>query len=287
MGDILERIAAYKLKEVAAAEAERPLAAVVAAACAAPPVRPFAAALQARIGAGGFALIAEIKKASPSRGLIGADFDPAGLGAAYAAGGATALGADRRALLRRRAGTSQGGARGLGLPVLRRTSCWSPTRSRKRARRRRLHPHHHGGRRRCRGRRARGRSHELGHGCHRRGPRRGRTGTCAEPRLPPDRHQQPRPQNVCPTLADHRAAGPASPARSHRHRRERIAGDADLDGWPRLDSEPFWWAKPDAAAGRGGGTPGGCRKRGSRLTVETYHERRSDSLSPLAGRGLG
>ena len=91
MGDILERIAAYKLREVAAAEAERPLAAIEAAARAALPVRPFAAALEARIAAGGFALIAEIKKASPSKGLIRADFDPAGLAAAYAAGGATCL----------------------------------------------------------------------------------------------------------------------------------------------------------------------------------------------------
>jgi indole-3-glycerol phosphate synthase len=91
MGDILERITAYKLKEVAAAEAERPLVTVEVAARAAPPVRPFAAALEARIGAGGFALIAEIKKASPSKGLIRADFDPAGLAAAYAAGGATCL----------------------------------------------------------------------------------------------------------------------------------------------------------------------------------------------------
>jgi indole-3-glycerol phosphate synthase len=91
MGDILERITAYKLREVAAAEAVRPLAATEVAARAALPVRPFAAALEARIGAGGFALIAEIKKASPSKGLIRSDFDPAGLAAAYAAGGATCL----------------------------------------------------------------------------------------------------------------------------------------------------------------------------------------------------
>jgi indole-3-glycerol phosphate synthase len=91
MSDILERIAAYKRKEVAAAKVERPPAAVEAAARAAAPVRPFAAALEARTGAGAFALIAEIKKASPSKGLIRADFDPARLAEAYAAGGAACL----------------------------------------------------------------------------------------------------------------------------------------------------------------------------------------------------
>ncbi len=91
MSDILESIAAYKIKEVAAAKAERPLAVVEAAARAAPPVRPFAGALEMETGAGGFALVAEIKKASPSKGLIRADFAPAGLAEAYAAGGASCL----------------------------------------------------------------------------------------------------------------------------------------------------------------------------------------------------
>ena len=91
MNDILRSIAVYKHEEVAVAKAERPLAAVEAAARAASPVRPFAGALQARIKAGRFALIAEVKKASPSKGLIRADFEPAALAEAYAAGGASCL----------------------------------------------------------------------------------------------------------------------------------------------------------------------------------------------------
>jgi indole-3-glycerol phosphate synthase len=91
MTDILARIGRYKLEEVRASKMRHPLASVEAAARLAPAVRPFAGALRARIGKGASALIGEIKKASPSRGLIRADFDPTSLARAYEAGGATCL----------------------------------------------------------------------------------------------------------------------------------------------------------------------------------------------------
>ncbi len=91
MSDILERILATKRREVEAARAALPLAAIETAAREASPPRGFAAAIQARVAAGKAAVIAEIKRASPSKGLIRADFDPARIAASYAANGATCL----------------------------------------------------------------------------------------------------------------------------------------------------------------------------------------------------
>ena len=91
MTDILARIADYKRADVAGRKAARPQAEVEAAAARATPPRGFTAALQAAAAPGRLALIAEIKKASPSKGLIRGHFDPPALARAYAEGGAACL----------------------------------------------------------------------------------------------------------------------------------------------------------------------------------------------------
>jgi indole-3-glycerol phosphate synthase len=91
MSNILAEIAAYKREEIAAAKRQRSLDSLERQAKGAPAPRGFLAAIERRLASGGYALIAEIKRASPSKGLIREKFDPPSLAAAFAEGGATCL----------------------------------------------------------------------------------------------------------------------------------------------------------------------------------------------------
>ena len=91
MSDVLSRILARKAEEVASRRARTPLAEVIARAAAAPAARGFAKAIEAKIAAGHAAVIAEVKKASPSKGVLRADFRPAEIAASYERGGAACL----------------------------------------------------------------------------------------------------------------------------------------------------------------------------------------------------
>ena len=91
MTDILEKILARKREEVSERRAVMTLADLAARAAAGPPVRGFAAAIERKIAAGDPAVIAEVKKASPSKGVIRADFQPAEIARSYEQGGAACL----------------------------------------------------------------------------------------------------------------------------------------------------------------------------------------------------
>lgn len=127
MSDVLQEICAVKREHVAACKRRRPLGAVLDEAAAAPPPRGFATRLLHARARGDYGLIAEIKRASPSRGLIRRNFDPAELAREYEAGGATCLsvltdppyfqGADEHLSAARAA---------VGLPVLRKDFMLDP-----------------------------------------------------------------------------------------------------------------------------------------------------------------
>ncbi len=91
MSDILNKILAVKAQEVAAAKLQNPLAVMRLDALQAAPTRDFVAAIRAKIAAGKPAVIAEIKKASPSKGIIRENFNPADIAASYAEHGAACL----------------------------------------------------------------------------------------------------------------------------------------------------------------------------------------------------
>ena len=169
--DVLARICDDKRAEVERRKRSKPNAAVIAEARAASAPRGFKAALERTAAGGTPALIAEIKKASPSRGLIRADFDPPALARAYAAGGAACLSVlTDGPYFQGQDAHLQAARAAVALPVIRKDFMIDPYQVARGARdRRRLHPFDHGGPRRRDGADAVAGCAGPAHGCPRRG----------------------------------------------------------------------------------------------------------------------
>ena len=241
MADILDKITRYKLEEIARAKAATPLRVIAELARSAPRVRPFAGAIEAKHKAGLPALIAEMKKASPSKGLIRADFDPPHLAKAYEAGGAACLsvltdspsfqGAPEYLTQR---------ARQRRCPPCARTSCSTPTRLQRRAPGAPTASSSSWPRSTTRSPRDLAAAAQgLAHGRHRRGARRRR----ARPRAALDCRligiNNRNLKTFETTLGDDRAAGAARAEGSHRRRRERHLHAADIARLERAGVNTF------------------------------------------------
>ena len=237
MSDILQRILATKSEEVACREGRCTFAEIDAGAGAAPPARDFEGALRSRLAAGKPAVIAEIKKASPSKGVLREDFQPAAIAASYERAGAACLSVltDRHVLPGRTRLSGRCARRvrvaGIAQGVHRRRL---PGRRIPRARRRR-DPADRRGAGRCEASRPGGCRDRLRAGRPRRSARRRRARPRAAAAHAADRHQQPQPARFLGLAAhDDRiaAAGAWRTARHHRKRHRCAARRrADASSW--------------------------------------------------------